>query len=99
MNKSVLFLTALVAVVLTSSGCEKVSNSAKSLQSDWIGIDRKIEIYSCHTGKLIKVVKGSVRLNEEDTFAGGGSFLVNGKKMHTNMCFISLEIGIKEEAL
>jgi len=89
---TLLMLTFLV-------GCEKVSNTAKNIQSDWVGLDRKIEIYSCHTGKLIKVIQGSVRLNHDDQFAGGASLLVNGKKLHTNMCFVIKEIGIKEEAL
>lgn len=92
-----LLLIPLLLFVL--SGCEKVSNTAKNIQSDWVGLDRKIEIYSCHTGKLIKVIQGSVRLNHDDHFAGGASILVNGKKLHTNMCFVIKEIGIKEEAV
>lgn len=91
--------TAITMLSLFSlSGCEKVSNTAKNIQSDWVGLDRKIEIYSCYSGKLIKVIKGNIRLNQDDKFANGASFLVNGKKMHTNMCFIVQEIGIKEEA-
>ncbi len=92
-------LAIIATAVLFSSGCEKISNSAKNIQSDWVGLDRTIEIYSCHTGKLIKVITGSVRLNHEDKFGHGASFLVDGKKMHTNMCFIMKEVGIKEEGL
>lgn len=92
------FLLLSVAILL-SVGCEKVSNTAKNIQSDWVGLDRKVEIYSCYSGKLIKVIQGSVRLNHDDKFAGGASLLVNGKKLHTNMCFVIKEIGIKEEAL
>ncbi len=76
------------------SGCEKISNSAKNIQSDWIGIDRNVEIYSCMTGKLIKSFQGSVRLNPGDTV--GTSLLIDGKKLHTNLCFIISEIGLKE---
>ncbi len=91
--------TILFSMIFLMSGCEKISNSAKNIQSDWIGLDRKIEIYSCYSGKLIKVVKGSIRLNQDDKFSQGASFLVNGKKMRTNMCFIIQEIGIQEEVL
>ena len=41
-------------ILFSLSGCEKVANSAKNLQSDWVGLDRKVELYSCMTGKLIK---------------------------------------------
>lgn len=92
-------IALLTLVALLSTGCEKVSNTAKNIQSDWVGLDRKIEIYSCYSGKLIKVIQGSIRLNPEDKFAGGASLLVNGKKLHTNMCFVMEEIGIKEEAI
>lgn len=89
-------LNLLWAVLLIAglSGCEKVSNSAKNIQSDWIGLDRKVELYSCMTGKLIKSYQGSIRLNPEDQH--GTSLLVNGKKLHTNMCYVITEIGIKE---
>lgn len=90
-------IPVLLAGFFLLSGCEKVSNTAKNIQSDWVGLDRKIEIYSCYTGKLIKVIKGSIRLNQDDQFGNGASFLVNGKKLHTNMCFVVKEIGIKEE--
>jgi len=96
--KQIIIPLLLTSVFLTS-GCEKISNSAKNIQSDWVGLDRKIEIYSCYSGKLIKVVKGSIRLNQDDKFSVGASFLVNGKKMRTNMCFVIQEIGIKEEVL
>lgn len=92
-------LFALIASLGLLAGCEKVSNSAKNIQSDWIGLDRKIEIYSCHTGKLIKSIQGSVRINPDDNLGQTQttSFLVNGKKLHTNMCFVVTEIGIKEQ--
>ncbi len=45
------------------------------------------------------MIKGSIRLNQDDKFSEGASFLVNGKKMRTNMCFVIKEIGIKEEVL
>ncbi|MBD3754461.1 MAG: hypothetical protein IE937_02325 [Gammaproteobacteria bacterium] len=87
----------LVAAILSGSGCEKVTNSAKNLQSDWIGLDRTVEIYSCQTGKLLKVYKGDIRLNPEDNY--GTSLLVNGKKLHTNLCYIIAEKGVKEEPI
>ncbi|WP_178861598.1 hypothetical protein [Thiomicrorhabdus cannonii] len=87
----------LLAAVLAGSGCEKVTNSAKNLQSDWIGLDRTVEIYSCQTGKLLKVYKGDIRLNPEDNY--GASLLVNGKKLHTNLCYIIAEKGVKEEPI
>jgi hypothetical protein len=91
-------LAALAAVtLLASTGCEKVANSAKNLQSDWIGLDRTVELYSCQTGKLLKVYKGDVRLNPEDQY--GVSLLVNGKKLQTNLCYVISEIGIKEEPI
>ncbi len=79
------------------SGCEKVTNSAKNIQSDWIGLDRTVEVYSCMTGKLLKVYRGDIRINPEDQY--GASLLVNGKKLHTNLCYIIAEKGIKEESL
>lgn len=86
-------LVALVGL----SGCEKVANSAKNIQSDWVGLDRNVELYSCMTGKLIKVYRGDVRLNPEDVH--GTSLLIDGKKVHTNLCFVISEIGVKEEAV
>lgn len=86
-------LTALFAL----GGCEKVANSAKNLQSDWVGLDRNVELYSCMTGKLIKVYRGDVRINPED--AHGTSLLIDGKKLHTNLCYVIAEIGTKEEPL
>ncbi|MDX1352538.1 MAG: hypothetical protein R3254_05955 [Thiomicrorhabdus sp.] len=91
---SVLVLGGLITIS-GLSGCEKVANSAKNLQSDWVGLKRNVEIYSCMTGKLIKVYRGDVRLNPEDVH--GTSLLVDGKKVHTNLCYIISEIGTKEE--
>lgn len=79
------------------SGCDKVANSAKNLQSDWMGLERNVELYSCMTGKLLKVYQGDVRINPEDT--QGTSLLINGKKVNTNLCFIITEVGIKEELI
>lgn len=93
-----LMMMVAVAVLTGLSGCEKVSNHAKNIQSDWIGLDRKVEIYSCMTGKKLKTITGSIRLNPDDKFGQATSFLINGKKLHTNMCFIVTEIGIKEDA-
>lgn len=99
MNKVLkgLVVVSALAVVLGLSGCEKVSNTAKNIQSDWVGLDRIVEIRSCLDGSLIKRYKGSVRLNPEDKY--GASLLINGKKLHTNMCYIIQEVGIKEEPL
>ncbi|WEJ61694.1 hypothetical protein [Thiomicrorhabdus lithotrophica] len=82
-------------ILFSLSGCEKVANSAKNIQSDWVGLDRKVELYSCMTGKLIKEYRGDVRLNPEDFH--GTSLLIDGKKVHTNLCFVIAEIGAKEE--
>jgi len=87
----------IIMLVLVFSGCEKFTNTAKNVQSDWIGLDRKVEIYSCLSGKLIKSYQGSIRLNPEDTL--GTSLLINGKKLHTNMCYVISEIGIEEQPL
>ncbi|PLA74324.1 hypothetical protein CYQ88_06445 [Hydrogenovibrio sp. SC-1] len=95
MKKSILALTLMT--VFLATGCEKLSNSAKNIQSDWVGLDRKIEIYSCHTGQLLKSYQGSVRLNPDDKVTGATSFLVDGKKLHTNLCYVVSEIGLKEE--
>lgn len=90
---------ALMAVAVGSigflSGCEKVANSAKNIQSDWVGLERNVEFYSCMTGKLVKRYQGDVRLNPEDFH--GTSLLIDGKKVHTNLCFVISEIGVKEE--
>jgi hypothetical protein len=48
-------LLCVLTATFSLSGCEKVANSAKNIQSDWVGLDRRIELYSCMTGKLIKV--------------------------------------------
>ena len=89
-------ISALFAVV-TLSGCEKVANSAKNIQSDWVGLDRTVELYSCMTGQLIKVYRGDVRINVEDV--NGTSLLVDGKKVHTNLCYVIAEVGTKEEKI
>lgn len=94
--KTALVFTALISASLLS-GCEKVANSAKNIQSDWVGLDRSVELYSCMTGELIKVYRGDVRLNIEDV--NGTSFLVDGKKVHTNLCYVIAEIGTKEEKI
>jgi hypothetical protein len=89
-----------LSVLLTASfltGCDKVANSAKNLQSDWVGLERTVELYSCMTGKLIKVYQGDVRINPEDTM--GTSILVDGKKVNTNLCYVMAEVGVKEELI
>lgn len=94
------FITVILlplATVFGLSGCDKVANTAKNLQSDWVGLDRKVEIYSCMTGKLLKVYEGDVRLNPEDQL--GLSLLIDGKKINTNMCYIISERGSKEQIL
>ncbi|KUJ71943.1 hypothetical protein [Thiomicrospira sp. WB1] len=96
---SLKWLIMLVASFLVLTGCEKISNSAKNLQSDWVGLDRKIEIYTCHTGERIKSYQGSVRINPDDQLTEGTSFLVDGKKLHTNMCYVVTELGITEQPL
>ncbi|VAW49836.1 hypothetical protein MNBD_GAMMA04-207 [hydrothermal vent metagenome] len=95
--KKIVLSVGLVTVVALFSACDKVANSAKNIQSDWVGLDRKIELYSCMTGKLIKVYQGDVRMNPED--AMGTSLLIDGKKLQTNLCFVIAEIGVKEEVL
>ncbi len=94
MKSAVLMSTVVMAAFLVTA-CDKVANSAKNLQSDWVGLDRKVELYSCMTGKLIKTYKGDVRMNPED--AMGTSLLIDGKKLQTNLCFVIAEIGVKEE--
>lgn len=98
MKKSILNFS-MAAILLVGSlagmtGCEKVANSAKNIQSDWVGLDRRIELYSCMSGELLKVYEGDVRLNPEDM--QGTSLLVDGKKLHTNLCYVIEEKGIKE---
>jgi len=83
--------------VLALSGCDKVANTAKNIQSDWVGLDRTVEIYACMTGKVVKVYKGDVRLNPEDSL--GTSLLIDGKKVSTNLCYIISEKGVKEEPI
>jgi hypothetical protein len=90
----VLLMIGIAATVLVS-GCDKVANTAKNIQSDLVGLDRNVEFYSCMTGKLIKHYRGDVRINPEDT--QGTSLLIDGKKVHTNLCFVISEIGVKEE--
>lgn len=90
-------LLGSVLLLAGLGGCEKISNSAKNIQSDWVGLDRTVEVYSCMSGKLLKVYQGHVRLNPEDKY--GASLLVNGKKLHTNLCYIISEKGLKEEPL
>ncbi|GKT12045.1 MAG: hypothetical protein ISEC1_P1019 [Thiomicrorhabdus sp.] len=100
MNTQVIKIVLAIGLVLgltALTGCEKVANSAKNLQSDWLGLDRKVELYSCMTGKLIKSYRGDVRINPEDI--NGTSLLINGKKLHTNLCFVIAEVGVKEEVL
>ena len=93
----VLFIVLGVSMLGLNAGCEKVANSAKNIQSDWVGLDRKVEIYSCMTGKLIKEYRGDVRMNPEDYH--DTSLLVDGKKVHTNLCYVISEIGVKEEQI
>lgn len=93
--KTLMLAVFSATVMFSLSGCEKVANSAKNIQSDWVGLDRKVELYSCMTGKLIKEYRGDVRLNPEDVH--GTSLLIDGKKVHTNLCFVIAEIGAKEE--
>lgn len=86
-----------ISILGLNAGCEKVANSAKNIQSDWVGLDRKVELYSCMTGKLIKEYRGDVRMNPEDYH--DTSLLVDGKKVHTNLCYVISEIGVKEEQI
>ncbi len=93
--KGLLAGVALAVAATSLTGCEKLSNSMKNVQSDLIGLKRKVEIYSCLDGRLIKSYTGTVRLNPEDKY--GASILINGKKLHTNMCYIIQEIGLQED--
>lgn len=95
--QKIILSSAFLLTAIAITGCEKVANSAKNIQSDWVGLERKVEIYSCMTGELIRVYQGDVRLNPEDVH--GTSLLVDGKKVHTNLCYIISEIGTKEEKL
>ncbi|VAW47989.1 hypothetical protein MNBD_GAMMA03-367 [hydrothermal vent metagenome] len=95
--RTIILIFGLVATVLLFSACDKVANSAKNFQSDWVGLDRKVELYSCMTGKLIKVYQGDIRMNPEDSM--GTSLLIDGKKLQTNLCFVIAEIGVKEEVI
>lgn len=80
-------------MIFSVSACEKLSNQAKNLQSDWVGLERRVELYSCMTGERIKVYQGDVRINPEDS---GTSLLIDGKKLHTNLCYVIEEVGIKQ---
>ena len=88
-------LLVIATALLALTGCEKVTNQAKNLQSDWVGLKRVVEIRSCLDGKLIKRYEGTVRLNPEDQY--GASLLIDGKKLHTNMCYIIREKGLREQ--
>jgi hypothetical protein len=92
-NGSLIFMALSMTLLFT--GCEKVANSAKNIQSDWVGLERNVELYSCMTGQLIKKYRGDVRLNPEDVHET--SMLIDGKKVHTNLCYIISEVGTKEE--
>ena len=96
-SHSILSITAAILIFSALTGCEKVANSAKNIQSDWVGLERKVEIYSCMSGQLLRVYQGDVRLNPEDVH--GTSLLIDGKKVHTNLCYIISEIGTKEEKI
>lgn len=101
-RRTMIGVTGVMTLVVGSvslTGCEKLSNSAKNLQSDWVGLDRKIEIYACRSGELIKRYQGSVRINPDDQLNEGTSFLVDGKKLHTNMCYVVTELGVSEQSL
>lgn len=95
---SALLLMLVTVSGISLTGCEKVANSAKNIQSDWVGLDRRVEVYSCMSGKLLKVYEGDVRLNPEDAMRGV-SLLIDGKKLHTNLCYVVEEKGIKEVPL
>ena len=97
MQKMIWISLSLLLSTSFLTGCDKVANSAKNLQSDWVGLDRTVELYSCMTGKLVKVYQGDVRINPED--AMGTSLLIDGKKVNTNLCFVIAEIGVKEEPI
>ncbi|SIN73684.1 hypothetical protein SAMN05443662_0383 [Sulfurivirga caldicuralii] len=97
MMKPLAVSAGLLALAIALSGCEKISNQAKNIQSDWVGLKRVVEIRACMTGELVKVYEGVVRLNPEDQY--GASLLIDGKKLHTNMCYIIREKGIKEQPL
>lgn len=94
---SLALLAGFAGLSLSLTGCEKMANSAKNIQSDWVGLERNVEFYSCMTGKLVKKYQGDVRLNPEDFH--GTSLLIDGKKVHTNLCFVISEIGVKEERI
>lgn len=94
-KSALLVLAASFTVLPFLGGCEKVANSAKNIQSDWVGLDRRVELYSCMSGDLIKVYEGDVRLNPEDAMQGT-SLLIDGKKLHTNLCYVISEKGLKE---
>lgn len=90
-------LIILPFLLFILTGCEKISNKAKNLQSDLIGLDRNVYLYACMTGKLVKSYHGTVRINNEDK--SGTSLLIDGKKLHTNLCYVISEVGLKENSI
>jgi len=90
--KKLIALFLFSPLIMTMVGCEKLSNSAKNLESDFLGLDREIEVYGCLNGKSIRTYEGDVRYNEED-----GSILLDGHKLNLSptACWIMQEQGIK----
>jgi len=51
----------MLAIIFMLSGCEKISKRAKHIQSDLIGLNRRVTLFS-DDGSVIKTWEGRFRL-------------------------------------
>lgn len=84
--KKIFFSFGAVATLLLLGGCEKVQKSLKDKKAEWIGLDRKVLIYSID-GTLVKTYEGDINV---DTSIPGRIYFIldNGKSVMTNMPYI-----------
>lgn len=84
--KKFFYLFSAVAILFFFGGCEKVQKSFKDKKAEWIGLDRKVFIYSID-GSLVKTYEGGINV---DTSIPGRIYFIldNGKSVMTNMPYI-----------
>lgn len=69
----------LIGMVLLTGCTNQFGKNIKHTQSSWVGLDRKVEVYSLD-GKLLKTYEGRFKVEENPN--GSISFITNDNKEH-----------------
>ena len=66
-----------IILMLSIASCSKMERKLKDTQSEWVGLNRRIEVYGCASNKPIKVYEGKTDVSFKDNRI---LFELNGKR-------------------